>query len=260
MGTWGTAIQSNDTFADIYYLFFDQFNKGVDVKIISANLIRDNQDIIQEEDDAYNFWFALAKAQWEVGELDPFILAKTKDIISKGKDIDAWKRLGADQKKIESRKARTGQFLTLLQSENKKPKKRKKPVKQIFRKGECLAIKIKRNHSEITYYTGAIVLELDGEVNLVAKISLQKLSLPTLEDFLPYHEKLNNWNVDNNRFGGNYRIGVPAWYLLRTFRKFKDTFTSVGVLDISTDFGSSEETESRYGINPDWMDIPFRRW
>lgn len=78
MGTWGTAIQSNDTFADIYYLFFAQYNKGFEVNVISANLIRDNQDIIEEEDDAFNFWFALAKAQWEVGELDPAILAKAK--------------------------------------------------------------------------------------------------------------------------------------------------------------------------------------
>ncbi len=260
MGTWGTAIQSNDAFADIYYLFFDQFNKGVEVKVISENLIRDNQDIIGEADESFNFWFALAKAQWEVGELDPAVLAKAKNIIVKGEDIEAWKRLGAGQKQIESRKQRTGKFLALIESENKKPKKRKKPFKQIFRKGECLAVKIKRNHSDITYYTGAIVLELDDEVNLVVKLSLQKLSLPTLHDFMPYREKINNWNVDDNRFGGEYKIGVPGWYMVKTFKKYKDSFTSIGVLDISTNFGSSEETESRYGINPDWMDIPFRRW
>jgi hypothetical protein len=258
MGTWGTAIQSNDTFADIYYLFFDMFNKGREIKDISETLIRDNQDIIKEEDECFNFWFALAKAQWEVGQLDPAILNKAEDIIIKGEDLAAWKRLGADQKSIESRKARTEKFLSLLQSENKKPKKRKKPVKQIFRKGECLAIKIKRNHSDLTYYTGAIVLELDDEVNLVAKVSLQKLSLPSIEDFMPYREKLNNWHTDNNRFIGEYKIGVPGWYLVKTFRKYKDNFVSVGFIDISTSFGSSEETG--YGINPNWMDIPFRRW
>jgi hypothetical protein len=260
MGTWGTAIQSNDTFADVYYLFFDRFNKGQEVRDISEALVNENKDIVDDDDDYFNFWFALAKAQWEVGQPDPAVLSKAEEIITRGKDLAAWKRLGADEKQIKSRKLRTEKFLSLLQSENKKPKKRKKPVKQIFRKGECLAIKIKRNHSDLTYYTGAIVLELDDEVNLVAKVSLQKLSLPTIEDFIPYREKLNNRETDTNLFIGEYKIGVPAWYLVRTFRKYKDSFTPVGVIDISTDFGSSEKTETRYSINPDWMDIPFRRW
>ena len=83
MGTWGTAIQSNDTFADIYYLFFDMYNKGHEVKDITATLAKDHREIMEDEDDGFNFWFALAKAQWETGELDPAILTKAEDI---GKD------------------------------------------------------------------------------------------------------------------------------------------------------------------------------
>jgi hypothetical protein len=258
MGTWGTAIQSNDTFADFYALFFDLYNKGHHPNDITGAIIRDNPEIIADEDDGFNFWFALAKAQWDVGQLDPAILSKSEEIIRKEEDLAAWRRLGADEKQIISRKLRTEKFLALLHSENKKPKKRKAPVRQIFRKGECLAIKIKRNHSDLTYYTGAVVLELDDEVNLVAKVSLQKLTLPTLEDFMLFLEKLNTWHSDTNRFIGDYKIGVPGWYMVKTFKKYKENFTSVGVIDITTHFGSSEET--RFGINPDWMDIPFRRW
>ena len=32
MGTWGTGISSNDTFADIYDEFFDLYNDGLSVK------------------------------------------------------------------------------------------------------------------------------------------------------------------------------------------------------------------------------------
>ena len=78
MGTWGPAIQSNDTSADIYYLFFDRFQKGHDVKEISAQLISENQDTIADEDDSANFWLALAKAQWETGQLDPLLLEQRR--------------------------------------------------------------------------------------------------------------------------------------------------------------------------------------
>lgn len=260
MGTWGPAIQSNDTSADIYYLFFDRFQKGHDVKEISAQLISENQDTIADEDDSANFWLALAKAQWETGQLDPLILSRVEDIITNDKDLEAWKRLGADQKQLESRKKKLEGFLALIQSENKKPKKRRKPPKQLFRAGECLAIKIKRNHSDITYYTGAIVLAVEDEVNLVAKTGVQKLSLPVIDDFIAYQQKLNQLENLADMFTGEYKLGHPNWYLVRTFKNYKDKITSVGVLELAVSFGTSEETEGQFGINPNWMDIPFRRW
>jgi hypothetical protein len=260
MGTWGTAIQSNDTSLEVYWLFFDLFNKGHEVKEISERLINENQETIAGEDDCSNFWLALAKAQWETGQLDPVVLSIVEDIIVNGKDLAAWERLDADKKSLASRKQKLEKFLAQIQSENKKPKKRKKPPKQIFQKGECLAIKIKRNHSDLTYYTGAIVLELDEEVNLVAKVGVQKLSLPVLEDFIPYQQKLNSLEKVSDMFMGEYKLGFPGWYLVGRFRKYKEDISSVGVLDLAVSFGSSEETEDRFGVSPNWMDIPFRRW
>lgn len=70
MGAWGTAISSNDTYADIYGEFFDLYNDGLDVTEISKKLIADNQETINDKDDCNNFWFALAKAQWECKQLD----------------------------------------------------------------------------------------------------------------------------------------------------------------------------------------------
>jgi len=70
MGAWGTAISSNDTYADIYGEFFDFYNDGLDVAEISQKLIAANQETINDKDDCNNFWFALAKAQWECKQLD----------------------------------------------------------------------------------------------------------------------------------------------------------------------------------------------
>ena len=81
MGAWGTAISSNDTYADIYDEFFDLYNEGQSVEDISKKLIADNQETINEPDDSNNFWFALAKAQWECKQLDTELLERVKEII-----------------------------------------------------------------------------------------------------------------------------------------------------------------------------------
>ena len=42
MGTWGTAIKSNDTFADIYYTFNQLYNDGEQQWYVHGKLHRDN--------------------------------------------------------------------------------------------------------------------------------------------------------------------------------------------------------------------------
>ena len=70
MGAWGTAISSNDTYADIHDEFFELYNDGLEVDEISKQLINKNQETINDPDDCNNFWFALVKAQWECKQLD----------------------------------------------------------------------------------------------------------------------------------------------------------------------------------------------
>ncbi len=80
MGAWGTGISSNDSYADVYGEFFDLYNDGVEVGELSAKLIKQNQETICDPDDANNFWFALAKAQWECKKLDSGVFNRVKEI------------------------------------------------------------------------------------------------------------------------------------------------------------------------------------
>lgn len=81
MGAWGAAISSNDTYADIYGEFFDLYNDGLDVDEISKKLVLDNKEIIDDTDDSNNFWFALAKAQWECKQLDKSVFDRIKKLL-----------------------------------------------------------------------------------------------------------------------------------------------------------------------------------
>src|SRR5437899_61680 len=128
MGTWGTAIASNDTYADIYGEFFEKYNDGLEVAEISNKLITSHKDIINEPDDSNNFWFALAKSQWECKQLDPFVYSKIKNIIENEADLLVWRQLGAEQKEINKRKTVLDKFLEDLSAERPKAKARKKKI------------------------------------------------------------------------------------------------------------------------------------
>jgi hypothetical protein len=104
MGAWGIAISSNDTYADIYGEFFDLYHEGLDVVEISKKLVLNNQETIHDAGNCSNFWFALAKAQWECKQLDKELFENVKIIIESGADIEVWRQLGADEKDLKRRK------------------------------------------------------------------------------------------------------------------------------------------------------------
>jgi hypothetical protein len=186
MGTWGTSIRSNDTYADIYGSFFELYNAGQNVKEISAKLIAENQDIVKDPNDSNNFWFALAKAQWECKQLEKGLYDRVKQIIESDADLEVWRNLDADPKVIIKRKQVLEKFLTDLQTEKPKAKAkaRKKKIfhQPIFDKGDCLIFKLRNEN-----FGGAFVLEADKNsglgLNLIAGLRINQPNKPTIQDF-----------------------------------------------------------------------------
>lgn len=184
MGTWGTGISSNDTYADVYDEFFELYDEGLSVKEITESLIASNQEIINEPDNSNDFWFALAKAQWECRELDPNFFDKVRTIVETGADLEVWRRQDADEKSIAKRKVVLDKFLAQLQTERPKAKSRKKKVirQPVFEKGDCLAFKLANGN-----FGGSVVLEAikDTEYgyNLIATTRINQPHKPTAKDF-----------------------------------------------------------------------------
>ena len=184
MGAWGTGISSNDTYADIYEQFFDLYNDGLSVSEITKRLIDENQETINIEEDAPNFWFAIANAQWECKALEKEVLLKVEHIINSGEDIRIWKELDASPTDLKTREKVLNKFLSKLQTEKDKPRKRtkKKLYNSIFKKGDCLVYKMDNGN-----YGGAFVLtdEQETEVgtNYIAITTIDKSDKPSIEDF-----------------------------------------------------------------------------
>src|SRR5687768_16385674 len=121
MGAWGTGISSNDTYADTYDQFFDLYNSGLSVSEATENVIKANEETIGIYEDAPNFWYALAKAQWECKELQNDILEKVEHFVHSGEDLRIWEELEATKTDLKAREKALEKFVARLRSEKKNP-------------------------------------------------------------------------------------------------------------------------------------------
>lgn len=226
MGAWGTGISSNDTFADIYDEFFDLYNEGFDVKEITAKLISDNQETINEPDDCNNFWFALAKAQWECKELDQNVFEQVKQIIESGSDIEVWKSLDAQEKDLKKRQVVLDKFLDSLLTERPKAKVRKKKIirQPPFDKGDCLTFKLSNGN-----YGGAVILEAIRDTEdgycLVATTRLNQLQKPVKSDFENAQVLIANYENWDDKFN-------IKWYLPIRYKHINHLIEKVATIEV----------------------------
>lgn len=214
MGAWGTAISSNDTYADIYSAFFDLYNDGLDVAEISKKLIADNQETINDTDDCNNFWFAVAKAQWECKQLDKDIFDRVKKAVETGADLEVWRQLDASEKDIKKRKVVLDKFLADLKTERPKAKSRKKKIirQPVFEKGDCLTFKLENGN-----YGGAVILEAikDSEYghNLIATTRINQFIKPTKKDFENAEVLVVNFGSWDNKPNVNWYLPIRHKYI-----------------------------------------------
>ncbi len=99
MGSWGTALYSNDTSSDVRDMCNEVYplvgiEKGTQLILEEyADIV--NSDII--DNDYADFWFALADWQWKHGILTEEIKSKAISLLEAHTGIDEWE--GADVKK-----------------------------------------------------------------------------------------------------------------------------------------------------------------
>jgi hypothetical protein len=241
MGTWGTGISSNDTYADAYGEFFDLYNDGIEVAEITARLVSRNQETIGCPDAANDFWFALAKAQWECKALDNALLERVTMIVESGADIEVWRNQDASQNDLRKREAVLRKFLDKISHEKAKPRKPKRVLAgtPVFEKGDCLTFRFSTGN-----YGGAIVLDtLIGKgyaYNLVASTRINQPEEPNETTFRKSDVIICN-------FAAWEKQEWIYWLLCETFARDAGHFQLVGRLKVSKEFSFFD-----YGAAGDW--------
>ena len=126
MGTYGTAIMSDDTAADVAAQFKDSIAFGKTIEEAEDQLIADFS--IDEEDDPYElspFWLGLAAKQVKMGRLSDRAKSNALRIIDEGIDIAIWQE--ENPKLVTKRQAALDKLREQITGPQKKPTKVRKP-------------------------------------------------------------------------------------------------------------------------------------
>ena len=144
MGTWGTAIFSDDLASDIKLRFRNKIGSGKSSKDATAELLDEFSEEVNDLDESSVFWFALASTQWSLGRLIEDVKQKALEIIENGQDLERWNE---NEKDLNKRRQVLNKLKNKLQSEQPLPKK---IVKQFMRetkmeKGDLLSYNFANN-------------------------------------------------------------------------------------------------------------------
>jgi hypothetical protein len=230
MGTWGFNVLDDDTARDVYDDYMKHYNVGRGREEIMSRLREQWADTIEEEDERPLFWIAVAKAQWDCGELSAELQERVRQIVERGEGLARWEDEGP--KVLAKRKEKLAKFLDAIGEANPKPRKPKKPVKRkpVFKVGDCLAVRLSDGD------WGAVLVlaeEQDGDPaeepygsNTLGQLSYKAREKPGLDVF----EK-REWLRLSHHGWGNREGGGAAHVVTvdRTgFQKFKERFEVIG--------------------------------
>lgn len=103
MASWGPKLYQDDVAEDVRDYYKDQLKRGKTNEEVTKELIEDNYDIIEDEDEAPVFWFALADTQWNLGRLLPFVKDKAIKYLKSGSNLVRWENEAINQREYKNR-------------------------------------------------------------------------------------------------------------------------------------------------------------
>jgi hypothetical protein len=104
VGTWGTALFSNDLALDVRDEYKELLTDGVTDVEATQQVLRDQLNgLADDSDEAAIIWLALAVTQSRLGRLDPAVAERAVQIIDAGGDLHQWGEAGAE--KVARRRA-----------------------------------------------------------------------------------------------------------------------------------------------------------
>jgi hypothetical protein len=158
MGAWGVKLYQSDTASDIKDEYTDQLRKGKGNEEIVNDMIAENEDILSDEEEAAEFWFALADTQWRYGRLLPYVKEKALEYLDRTEHLDVWEEAGE-----KDYKARVN-VLEELKQQLLSPMPQEKKVSQYriykceWKIGDIFAYKFTSEYSEEKDFYGKYII------------------------------------------------------------------------------------------------------
>jgi hypothetical protein len=191
MGTWGTAIFSDDLASDIKSEFRNKIGIGKTSIEATKELLKDYSSEINDDDESSVFWLALASTQWSLGRLLDDVKKNALEIIENGKDLERWKD---DEKEFKKRKTVLNKLKDQLLSEQSKPKKVSKPFirETQMEKGDIVSYQLKNNKFIILKVIEIRQDQSGDRYPLIETLDFYKNEIPILSEL----KKIDYKNLD----------------------------------------------------------------
>jgi hypothetical protein len=225
MGTWSESIFGDDLAADIKMDFLDAYDEGKSLAQIRSALEKKYAYSVDDEDNGPVFWLALAKMQWDCGDLDADVLARVKEIVEKGRGLDVWAEAGP-KAQVKRRKIVEGLYAQ-IKSSNPKPRARRKRrlPKVEFEKGDCLSLALPSGGYAAVIVLATFTLSKVAPRYLLGVLDWFSLEKPKLEDFVD-----QKWFVGRVHSWDNETLVVTSY--VSWLLKYKSRFERVGRIEL----------------------------
>ena len=126
MASWGPKLYQDDIAEDVKDYYKAQLKRGKTNEEVTKESIECNEDIIQDEDEAPVFWFALADTQWRLGRLLPSVKEKALEYLKSESNLKRWEKEAINQREYKIRE----KMLQELEKKLKSPIPSKKKISQ----------------------------------------------------------------------------------------------------------------------------------
>jgi hypothetical protein len=180
MGTWGTALFSDDTAADVRDDFRDCIGDGLSVDDATARLKTEFLAGVDDDDeDAHVFWLALAVSQWNLGRIHEPTRRKALEIIASGRDLERWDA-PRDREKRREVLAKVAERLNSPPPSPKNVPKRHCSANQ-WNVGEVIELQLKSGRSALLRVVGHHE-DKGGRFAVVEVLDWEGIEIPTRDE------------------------------------------------------------------------------
>lgn len=177
MGTWGIGIFQNDISDEVCYDYKAKLKLGTSDELALQEIIAENTRYINDEEDKFDFWFALADLLFDLGRLTDDVRNKAIKLIDDGGDL----KRGYDSSNLKKRKIVLEKLKEKLLSEQPSRKKISvaKPFICPWKPNDVFVYQLNSDVYKETEYYGKYV------IILVHEIVNHDVEIPNLGDMLP---------------------------------------------------------------------------
>jgi hypothetical protein len=182
VGAWGTAIFADDLACEVrdaYRQFVADGSAGPEA---TDRLLRQWNEVLEDEEEGPLFWLALAATQWDCGRLEPRVKAKALAILDQGASLALWSE-GGESRMLKQRQAALAKLRDKLQSPPPAARRIRKPPQNEcpWAVGEVLAFRLPSGKSLLFHLAAKDNTSRVGCLPIFALLDWVGKRLPSVE-------------------------------------------------------------------------------